>query len=295
MMFCFVRTAPYIPPIDHSNPTDTQNFEGVYLKMRPVISDEFDAYTEQEWGQTDLESLDNVDPIATPSHPRVTPREGVVNVFEGYSFRGQYSDVIGDEESVPVKGKLEEDKNVLADTVPGRDIPVLTEKGILEAQSLAPRLPVSSPPIQHRPGFPKPEPPSPQVDANANVPPTNGPLFVVSHTTITSQAPAPPTLPTSEPVLGSAATTAVTAAFPRHLKVKALSHRPLPNVKRTRNERTGVSTIGNHLPDGGDGDDRNSDVILSSEGLDNGPGDLVRVETGNNNGPGSIKSVSYLN
>jgi len=50
---------PDIPPMDRSNLCDTQNFEEVYLKMEPVISDEIDVDRVEERAQTDAESIDD--------------------------------------------------------------------------------------------------------------------------------------------------------------------------------------------------------------------------------------------
>jgi len=50
--------------MDRSNLCDTQNFEEVYLKMEPVISDEIDVDRVEERAQTDAESIDGDDLIA---------------------------------------------------------------------------------------------------------------------------------------------------------------------------------------------------------------------------------------
>ncbi|KAI0282696.1 kinase-like domain-containing protein [Russula brevipes] len=69
---------PYIPPMDRSNPSDTQNFEDVFLNMKPVVSDEVDLDTgqcttpardnKQEPESTDLEATDRQGFISTPMH-----------------------------------------------------------------------------------------------------------------------------------------------------------------------------------------------------------------------------------
>jgi len=64
-------TAPDIPPMDRSNLCDTQNFEEIYLKMVPVISDEINVDRVEERAQTDAESIDDDDLIGLclPLHP----------------------------------------------------------------------------------------------------------------------------------------------------------------------------------------------------------------------------------
>ena len=51
------HAAPYIPPIDPSNASDTQIFDDTFLEMEPVINDENDMDTDQERERehTDLE------------------------------------------------------------------------------------------------------------------------------------------------------------------------------------------------------------------------------------------------
>jgi hypothetical protein len=68
-------TAPYIPPIDPSDASDTQNFDDTFLDMEPVINDENDMDTDQEREQIDQEPTDGEDSVATPSQciaPRFT-------------------------------------------------------------------------------------------------------------------------------------------------------------------------------------------------------------------------------
>ena len=64
------RTAPYIPPIDSSNASDSQNFDDTLLNMELLINDENDIDPDQEWEQTDQEPTDGENSLATPSHLR---------------------------------------------------------------------------------------------------------------------------------------------------------------------------------------------------------------------------------
>jgi serum/glucocorticoid-regulated kinase 2 len=47
---------PYIPPIDPSNETDTQNFDEAFLGMEPVIGDEGDEFEREEEGDADVDA-----------------------------------------------------------------------------------------------------------------------------------------------------------------------------------------------------------------------------------------------
>ncbi|KAH9983244.1 kinase-like domain-containing protein [Russula compacta] len=92
---------PYIPSIEASNPSNIQNFEDIFLNMKPVISDEISVDTEQEGGKIDPGSTDGEDSIAAPPPLlRLSPShlpDDTVDIFEGYSFRDLHSDMLGDE------------------------------------------------------------------------------------------------------------------------------------------------------------------------------------------------------
>ncbi|KAI0095018.1 hypothetical protein BDY19DRAFT_879347 [Irpex rosettiformis] len=92
---------PYIPPIDPSNASDTQNFDDTFLDMEPVIKDEDDGEQTDTDPQTDNERTDGEDSATTPSQSRsssVHPQEEDDTLFDGYSFKGRHSVIIDDEE-----------------------------------------------------------------------------------------------------------------------------------------------------------------------------------------------------
>ncbi|KAI0658369.1 hypothetical protein C8Q70DRAFT_917828 [Cubamyces menziesii] len=104
---------PYIPPIDPSNASDTQNFDDTFLDMEPVINDENEeADTDAE--RTDTERTDGEDSVATPSQsrsPSVHPAEDdSVDVFDGYSYKGRHSVILDDDEE-DGDGEDEEDED----------------------------------------------------------------------------------------------------------------------------------------------------------------------------------------
>ncbi|EIW63835.1 kinase-like protein [Trametes versicolor FP-101664 SS1] len=104
---------PYIPPIDPSNASDTQNFDDTFLGMEPVINDENEE-VDTDAERTDTDRTDGEDSVATPSQsrsPSVHPVEDdSVDVFDGYSYKGRHSVIIDDEEE-DGDGEDEEDED----------------------------------------------------------------------------------------------------------------------------------------------------------------------------------------
>jgi hypothetical protein len=71
--------------------------------MEPVINDENDMDTDQEREQADQEPTDGEDSVATPSQsrsPSAHPLNDLMDVFDGYSFKGRRSVIIEGEEDV---------------------------------------------------------------------------------------------------------------------------------------------------------------------------------------------------
>ncbi|KAL1749243.1 hypothetical protein HDZ31DRAFT_27912 [Schizophyllum fasciatum] len=115
---------PYIPPIDPSNASDTQNFDDTFLDMEPVL-DEYVDETDQERGSTDAERTDDESSNNnTPSQSRssssvrpasTTDAEESVDVFDGYSFKGRHSvlldDDVEEEEEEESEEEQEEDED----------------------------------------------------------------------------------------------------------------------------------------------------------------------------------------
>lgn len=108
---------PYIPPIDPSNASDTQNFDETFLDMEPVLDDFNDEQldTDQEPEQTDTDRTDGDDSNTTPSQSRSSsirpqqqaPEEDPVDLFDGYSFKGRHSVLIDDDEDEEDDGSEE--------------------------------------------------------------------------------------------------------------------------------------------------------------------------------------------
>jgi serum/glucocorticoid-regulated kinase 2 len=141
--------APYIPPIDPSNASDTQNFDDTFLDMEPVIDDGNDADhtdTDQERGEhTDTDRTDGEESNATPSQSRsssVRPHRDndSVDVFDGYSFKGRHSVIIDDEEEEEESGEEDEDEDIVS----GRDVVLEPTQDTLmsvEGQTEEPKTP----------------------------------------------------------------------------------------------------------------------------------------------------------
>ncbi|KAG8895067.1 hypothetical protein FRB99_000773, partial [Tulasnella sp. 403] len=99
---------PYIPPIDPSNASDTQNFDETFLEMVPVIDNDEEGASDSEHEKTedDGAKTDGEESVkkATPSEPVaavVSEKDAVEvakDVFDGYSFKGRNSVLIDDED-----------------------------------------------------------------------------------------------------------------------------------------------------------------------------------------------------
>ncbi|KZT64065.1 hypothetical protein DAEQUDRAFT_733128 [Daedalea quercina L-15889] len=117
---------PYIPPIDPSNASDTQNFDDTFLDMEPVIKDEEEQTDTDQEGQTDAaERTDGEDGAITPSQsrsPSVHPKEDGVDVFDGYSFKGRHSIIMDDEEEEEEEEEEGEEEDEVSITGPSVDM-----------------------------------------------------------------------------------------------------------------------------------------------------------------------------
>ncbi|KAH9058266.1 hypothetical protein EDB87DRAFT_1564166 [Lactarius vividus] len=262
---------PYIPPIDPSNASDTQNFDDTFLDMEPVINDENDMDTDQEREreQTDLEPTDGEDSVATPSQSRSSsahPPDDLVDVFDGYSFKGRHSVIIDDEEEVSEEGEEEEEENVTgpsilaelngeaaaATVVLEREEPI-PEPKTPEARPTA--LPPSTPPAQRSPVSTRPE--LPPVDTS-----TKPASFTDATPRASEDAPGPvPSVPISPlKAVASAAAAASTGPDIHHKEPKkAPVSKPhgqrSSRQQRSRREKSGVPALDRDLSDANEEED----------------------------------------
>ncbi|KAF5346145.1 hypothetical protein D9758_009983 [Tetrapyrgos nigripes] len=124
---------PYIPPIDPSNASDTQNFDDTFLDMEPVLDDVQDDEEGQDHTDTDdnNENTDtdrtdddgdeaNTTPSQSRSSSAVRPKKAAaaaggeaaddsVDVFDGYSFKGRHSVLIGSDEEEESEEETDEE------------------------------------------------------------------------------------------------------------------------------------------------------------------------------------------
>ncbi|KAG8933478.1 hypothetical protein FRC02_011767 [Tulasnella sp. 418] len=120
---------PYIPPIDPTNASDTQNFDEAFLEMNPVIdNDEEDGVTDSERGKTEDEGArtdgegeserapDSTNGTTAPSSKMTDgPKKDFVDVFDGYSFKGRQSIMLDDDDDEGYAGTDEDEDEELAD------------------------------------------------------------------------------------------------------------------------------------------------------------------------------------
>ncbi|KAF8580107.1 kinase-like protein [Ramaria rubella] len=109
---------PYIPPIDPSNASDTQNFDEAFLDMDPTIdNDEPDPDQDStptpatDSAQTDSERADESDrsPGPGPGTARGSAEEEG-DAFDGYSFKGRHSVILdGGEEEEEEEGEEDDE------------------------------------------------------------------------------------------------------------------------------------------------------------------------------------------
>ena len=119
--------APYIPPIDPSNASDTQNFDDTFLDMEPILDSELEnndatdserersATSNGTDGETHSGDAESSTPASLSNAQSRSPRQPADDdVFDGYSFKGRHS-VIIDGEDEGYGGTDEEDEGL---TVP---------------------------------------------------------------------------------------------------------------------------------------------------------------------------------
>ena len=259
-LFFFSLLAPYIPPIDPSNASDTQNFDDTFLDMEPVIDDPNDqdqVDTDQDRDHTDGEAVDGEDAYPTPSHsrsPSVHPDENGVDVFDGYSFKGRHSVIMDDEdeEGSGDSGEEETDEedmpSVLTDMLdsppqPPRETEVVNESPISGEQPAEPEPKTP----EARPQVLLEEAPEPEK-VTATVEPT--PSVDLSSTTRVTELPAQnvATEPTE-----TAPPLPAKDAKPKVTKVPIATKATVRNA-RGRREKSGVPALDRFLSDGPDED-----------------------------------------
>ncbi|PCH34449.1 hypothetical protein WOLCODRAFT_135720 [Wolfiporia cocos MD-104 SS10] len=249
---------PYIPPIDPSNASDTQNFDDTFLDMEPVINDENEndhTDTDQE-GQTDSERADEEDGANTPSQSRSPSAhlddDESVDVFDGYSFKGRHSIIMDDEEDDGDEEDEDEEEGVSPSTASTDDIEA-TEEPAKPAEPSTDVVEVAEPsaaPVEEitepktpeaRPSTALPEPTSPSSPAEEKAP-SVARKPSVRHSEEVTVIEAPPAAPL--------------APEPEEIKpVKAppkVQPRPNAGRQRGRREKSGIPALDRDLSDAHD-------------------------------------------
>jgi len=243
--------------------------------MEPVINDENDVDTDQEREQTDHEPTDGEDSVATPSQSRSSsahPLDDLMDVFDGYSFKGRHSVIIDDEEDVS-----EEEEEVVVEDLDATKPTVLVEPN---GTTTAAADTVVTTEHDERLDEPTPEPKTPEARPAALPPstPKRSPLVIrpelppvdttVQFTTLvdatpraSEDVPAPTSKPPISPVkaVAEAAAKASTGPDSHHKEPKKAPppkpHGQRPVRQRTRREKSGVPALDRDLSDANDEDD----------------------------------------
>ena len=237
--------------------------------MEPVINDENDLDTDQEREQTDQEPTDGEDSVATPSQSRSSsahPPNDLMDVFDGYSFKGRNSVLIEDEDVSEEGEEDEEDEDqdlthgISVELIGPTPVETVTadhdeptpEPKTPEARPAA--LPPSTPPAKRSPLTHKPE--LPPVDTN---------IKSASVTDATPRAsediPATTVKPPPSPVKAAAEAAAAASTGPdiHHKELKKASapkqHGQRSSRQRNRREKSGIPELDGDIADTNDEDD----------------------------------------
>ncbi|KAH9948213.1 kinase-like protein [Amylocystis lapponica] len=239
---------PYIPPIDPSNASDTQNFDDTFLDMEPVINDENEGeQTDTEDRQTDPDGEDSATTPSQSRSPSVHANEDdSVDVFDGYSFKGRHSIIMDDEveedeeeleEEEATSGPASSTDSVLPDV---SSVAEISEKIVAAEDVEEPKTPEARPAT-----LPEPEPTAPaspikEREARARKPDVTprpshedtAPEPVVPVSTVPPPVPAEEIKPQQKPI-----------------------PRARPPRQRGRREKSGIPALDRGLPDAIDEDE----------------------------------------
>ncbi|KAJ7819928.1 hypothetical protein B0H14DRAFT_3736548 [Mycena olivaceomarginata] len=268
---------PYIPPIDPSNASDTQNFDDTFLDMEPVLDDVNDDSidTDQEPAtdgdvNTDGDEESNTTPSQSRSSSIRPAPNGAedVDVFDGYSFKGRHSVLLDDDEDEEDSGSgsgeeedEEEEGDALRDVGLGLEPGTSTgqvdvDAGVEEEEVLEPKTPEARPVV---PAESVPElPAEASVEAGITEEPRSPPPDAVTPTTEPPKpqpqprrskeqprtAPAAPPVPEKDPAAPAPAPVVPPKAAPT-----TKSAVPSRLARPPRREKSGVPALDRHLDD----------------------------------------------
>ena len=250
-----VHLAPYIPPIDPSNASDTQNFDDTFLDMEPVLDDANDneqTDTDQEPVQTDTDRTDGEQSNTTPSqsrsssiHPQQQPEvDESVDVFDGYSFKGRHS-VLIDEEEEEEEESEEESEEEEGDILKGIEPETLEVTANVEEDIPEPKTPEARPAVLPEPVPESVSEPLPNASLSDEPSPPTTVETMEAKPRKSKDLPEPEVIDSTPPALPEKETRA--KVLP---PVKASATRPVGNrLTRTRREKSGVPALDRYLSD----------------------------------------------
>ena len=233
-----IRSAPYIPPIDPSNASDTQNFDDTFLDMEPVIDDPNEneqTDTDQEREHTDTDRTDGEESNTTPSQSRspsvIPPADDSVDVFDGYSFKGRHSILIDSDEDD--ESEDEDEVSIAEAEVSKADPEVLDVNGEVSPEE---RTPEPKTPEAHQPQLPEPT-----VDVVTA--PTESPIIdeIIASPRASKEEPAPE--------MEKPTPTLIDSKRPKPKATRVTAARPAAKASRVRREKSGVPALDRDLSD----------------------------------------------
>ncbi|OSX66814.1 hypothetical protein POSPLADRAFT_1175504 [Postia placenta MAD-698-R-SB12] len=250
---------PYIPPIDPSNASDTQNFDDTFLDMEPVINDENEneqSDTDQD-RQTDTDRTDGEgeDSVVTPSQsrsPSVRPDDAGIDVFDGYSFKGRHS-IIMDNEDEEADEEDEDEEEDTSTSAASTDNVLLEQQLSQTAANSAIILAEGATATEEAP-----EPKTPEAKAPA-LPEPVAPASPVREQPAAKKAPAPRRSHEAGTERGQTETAA--RAAPEEIKpakavpIPKAQPRPTAGRQRGRREKSGIAALDRDLSDVHDEDE----------------------------------------
>lgn len=278
-LFWLIVVAPYIPPIDPSNASDTQNFDDTFLDMEPVLDDVNDEDEDIEGGQTDTDRDGDAENTDTDRESNTTPSQSrsssavrkenvkdeaedeAIDVFDGYSFKGRHS-VILDEEEEEEEGEGDgEEVEVDEEEVEVVEVPEEQKEDLVaptptpggdDDEEPEPKTPEARP-VVLPPEDSVPEPVDEPVDEPAPEP-EREPEAVVERTSVTPEPPSKPSeieVPVVEPppLPEKEVTPPLKTAKPPTTTTKVPVPPPKGKLTRTRREKSGVPALDRYLSD----------------------------------------------
>lgn len=279
----FIGIAPYIPPIDPQNASDTQNFDETFLDMEPVIQDDQELAEESDRSgdRTDTDKTDGEDSVQTPAQsrsPSVQPVvEEDVDLFDGYSFKGRHSVLIDEEdeeaeveeEEEGEEGEEEGEADTLDEAQASSDVASVPSSTVEDGEESIPKTPEARKPALPDVGQTQDvivEPVAPATPAEVPLPEDVPPV-------VPSKATSPPSLDVTpkvdkelpHPKTPDHLTKEMPPLPPSPLEEVAKAPAPAPtksNImsrQRGRREKSGIAALDKYLSDGGADEDVDQD------------------------------------